>query len=275
MKTKLPSVYEYNNFRKYLSDYQSARQAYDPGFSKSALSRILGLPNTRSFFTDVLKGKKVSSAFIERFVRVLELTKDEAQFFRILVMFNQAESAEERELYFDQLISLNKTPKRIIEKNIYAYYKNWYNSVIRALLHIYDFSDNYPELAKKVFPEISVRQTKEAIVLMEKLGLITKNQSGFYKPTQRSITTENYVKDELIKQYQLSSLEMARQSLIKSSSLPQTISTNVISVSDGAYKRIEKKIEKFRSEIRSLVHKDEKPATRVYQMDIALFPNSK
>jgi uncharacterized protein (TIGR02147 family) len=275
MKTKLPSVYEYNNFRKYLSDFQSARQANDHGFSKSSLSRILGLPNTRSFFTDVLKGKKVSSAFIERFVRVLELTKDEAQFFRVLVMFNQAESAEERELYFDQLISLNKTPKRIIEKNIYAYYKNWYNSVIRALLHIYDFSDNYAELAKKVFPEISVRQTKEAIVLMEKLGLIAKNPIGFYKPTQRSITTENYVKDELIKQYQLSSLEMAKQSLVKSTSMPQTISTNVISVSDGAYKRIEKKIEKFRSEIRSLVHKDEKPATRVYQMDIALFPNSK
>jgi len=116
MKTKLPSVYEYNNFRKYLSDYQNARQAHDPGFSKSALSRILGLPNTRSFFTDVLKGKKVSGAFIERFIKVLELTKDEARFFRVLIMFNQAESAEERELYFDQLISLNKTPKRVMEK---------------------------------------------------------------------------------------------------------------------------------------------------------------
>ena len=275
MKTKLPSVYEYNNFRKYLSDYQNARQAHDPGFSKSSLSRILGLPNTRSFFTDVLKGKKVSSAFIERFVRVLELTKDEARFFRVLIMFNQAESAEERELYFDQLISLNKTPKRVMEKNIYSYYKNWYNGVIRALLHIYDFSDNYSDLARKIYPEISVRQVKEAIVLLEKLGLIAKNQRGFYKPTERSITTPNYVKDELIKQYQLSCLEMAKQSLVKSTSMPQTISTNVISVSDGAYKRIEKKIEKFRSEIRSLVHKDEKPATRVYQLDIALFPNSK
>ena len=275
MKTKLPVVYEYNNFRKYLSDFQSARQAYDPSFSKSSLSRILGLPNTRSFFTDVLKGKKVSGVFIERFVRVLELTKDEARFFRVLVMFNQAESVEERELYFDQLISLNRTPKRVMEKNTYSYYKNWYNGVIRALLHIYDFEDTYSELARKVFPSISVKQAKEAITLLQKLKLIAKNSNGFYKPTEKSLTTPNFVNDELVKQFQISCLEMAKQSLVKSGSKPQTISTNIIGVSDEAYKRIEKKIEKFRSEIRSLVHKDEKPATRVYQMDIALFPNSR
>jgi uncharacterized protein (TIGR02147 family) len=68
---------------------------------------------------------------------------------------------------------------------------------------------------------------------------------------------------------------MVKQSLVKTASGPQTISTNVISISNTAYKRIEKKIEKFRSEIRSLVHKDEKPAESVYQLDIALFPNSK
>jgi uncharacterized protein (TIGR02147 family) len=162
-----------------------------------------------------------------------------------------------------------------MEKNIYSYYKNWYNGVIRALLYMYDFSDNYSDLAKTVFPRISINQAKEAIDLLQKLNLIAKNPKGFYKPTEQSITTPDYVKDELVKQYQLSCLEMAKQSLIKSGPLPQTITTNIISVSDEAYKRIEKKIEKFRSEIRSLVHKDDKPATRVYQMDIALFPNSK
>jgi uncharacterized protein (TIGR02147 family) len=274
MKTILPRIYEYNNFRKFLSDYQCARNTADPSFTKSAVSKMVGLPNTRSFFFDVLKGKRLSGAFIERFAKVLELTKDEAQFFRVLVMFNQAESPEERELYFDQLISLNRTPKRVIGKDVYSFYKNWYVSVIRALLDIYDFKNDYHDLAKKVFPEISVKQAKESIVLLQKLELIAKNKDGFYKPTEQSITTPDYVKDELIKQYQLSCFEMVKQSLVKTASGPQTISTNVISISDEAYKRIEKKIEKFRSEIRSLVHKDEKPARRVYQLDMALIPNS-
>jgi uncharacterized protein (TIGR02147 family) len=275
MKTIQVTIFDYNNFRKFLADYQDARQAVEKGFSKSECSRLLGLPNTRSYFNDVLSGKKVSSAFIERFIKVLSLSKEEAQFFRVLVLFNQAESADERELYFDQLISLNRTPKRILGANIFAYYKYWYNSVIRALLSIYDFKNDFESLSKKVFPPITPKQAKQSICLLLDLNLIMKNENGFLKPTEKSITTPEYVRDELIKQYQLSCLEMAKNSLIKNASGPQSISTNVISISDQGYKRLEKKIEKFRSEIRSLVHKDEHPARKVYQLDVMLFPNSK
>jgi uncharacterized protein (TIGR02147 family) len=190
-------------------------------------------------------------------------------------MFNQTENPQEREIYLDQLISFNRTPKRIVDKHIYAYYKNWYNSVVRALLHIYDFKDNYSDLAQRVYPPITSKQAKEAIKLLSRLNLIVEDTNGFLKPTERSITTPEYVQNELVKQYQLSCLEIAKYSIIKKTSMPQSISTNIISVSDEAYKRIEKKIEKFRSEIRSLVHKDEMPAQRVYQLDILLFPNSK
>jgi uncharacterized protein (TIGR02147 family) len=275
MKPKQVNIFDYNDFRKFLADYQEARQASEKGFSKSECSRLLGLPNTRSYFSDVLSGKKVTSAFTERFIKLLDLSKEEAQFFRVLVMFNQAQTPDERELYFDQLVSLNRTPKRVLDKKVFTYYNNWYNSVIRALLHMHDFSDDYSGLAKKVFPAITPKQAKEAIVLLRDLKLIEKNSAGHYKPTEKSITTPEYVKDELVKQYQISCLEIARNSLVQNSSMPQTISTNVISVSDQAYKRIQKKIEKFRSEIRSMVHKDEYPASKVYQLDVLLFPNSK
>jgi uncharacterized protein (TIGR02147 family) len=270
-----PNIFDYNNYRKFLAEYQDARVAEDKSFTKSNFSRLLGLPNTRSFVTDVIAGKNITSAFIERFTSVLGLTRDEAQFFRVLVLFNQAQSSEERELYFDQLISLNRTPKRVLDESVYSYYKNWYNSVIRALLHIYDFHGDYSELAKKVFPAITPTQAKASIKLLDKLGLIIKNSSGVFKPTDKSIATPDGVRDELIKNYQLSCLDMAKNSLIKNSDMSQSISTNVLSISDEGYKRIEKKIKKFRSEIRSIVHKDEKPADRVYQMNISLFPNSR
>ena len=275
MKTKKPIIYDYNNFRQYLADCQKARQAVEKRFTKSAVSKLLGLPNTRSYFTDVLKGRKVSNAFIDRFIKIFELTKDEAQYFRVLVLFNQAENPEERELYFDQLISLNRTPKRVLDKSVFIYYKNWYNSAIRALLHIYDFKDNYSELSRKLNPAITTKQAKESIVLLKKLNLIAQNSQGFYKPIDKSIIAPDFAKDEFLKQYQLSCLEMARHSLIKNTSAPQLISTNMISISSHAYKRIENKIGKFRSEIRSLVHKDEHPAEKVYQMNIVLFPASK
>lgn len=275
MKTKTPNIYEYNDFRKYLADYQKARQAQDKSFTKSLFSQLMQLPNTRSYFIDVLKGKKVTPTFTERFINVLQLNNDEAQFFRVLVKFNQAENLSEREIYFEQLISLNKTPKKIIDKNTYAYYKNWYNSAIRALLYIYDFDNNYIQLAKRVFPPITTKQAKESITLLKKLQLIAKDGNGYYKPTDKSITTSDYIRNEIILQYQLKCLELAKSAIVKNKKQKQLITTNTISISEKGLNLIEKKIQKFRSEIRSLVHKDENRADKVYQLDILMFPNSK
>jgi hypothetical protein len=37
------------------------------------VSKLHGLPNTRSYFGDVVKGKKVSPVFIDRFIRLLKV----------------------------------------------------------------------------------------------------------------------------------------------------------------------------------------------------------
>jgi len=275
MKPSLPNIFEYNDFRKYLDDYQKSRYAFDKTFSRSSVCKSVGLPNTRSFLTSIIRGQKITKTFVDRFIRLLELGSDEAKFFSVLVKFNQADDVGERELYFDQLIALNRTPKMIMAKNSYAYYKKWYNSSVRAVLSIYDFKGNYKKLANMVFPPITEKNAKETVALLLKLKLIEKNSDGFYKPTAKSIATAPYVHDEIIKQYQMQCLDLAKSALVKNHSQPQDMSTNVIFVSHEGYKRIQEKIHSFRSEIRAIAHKDEKPADRVYQLDILFFPNSR
>jgi uncharacterized protein (TIGR02147 family) len=275
MDTKLPNIFEYNNFRKYLEDYQKNRYSFDNTFSITSICRSLGLPNSRSYFHAVLTGRKVTKTFTDRFIKLLELNKEEALFFNVLVKFNQAEDAEERELYFDQLISLNKTPKMIIARNSYEYYKKWYNSAVRSILNIYDFNGrNFKKLSQMVLPSITEKNARDSIKLLKKLNLIKKNENGFYKPTNKSISSDPNIQDEIIKQYQLKCLDSAKNVLIKNRTQPQDISTNVLNISEEGYERIKKKLESFRSEIRAIVHKDEKPPDRVYQLDVLLFPNS-
>jgi uncharacterized protein (TIGR02147 family) len=274
MENKLPNIFEYNDFRKFLIDYQTARQKQDKEFTKSELTRRMNLPNTRSYFTDVLKGKRVTPTFIERFIDVFALDQHEAQYFRALIKFNQEENPHERELYFEQLISLNRTPKRVLNQNALVYYSKWYNSAIRALLNIYDFSDDYTALAKKLFPPISVKEAKEAIGLLIELELISKNEHGFYKPTEKSIKSEDFLKDAIAEHFQMKCIDLAKQSFTHSSQFPKNMTVNTISISENGYKRIEKNIEKFRSEIRAIVHKDENPADRVYQLNLLLYPIS-
>ena len=170
-KEKILNIFAYSDFRKYLVDYQKARQEIDKQFNKSEFARLLQLPNTRSYLIDIFNGKRVTGTFIERFISVLELDKDESKYFRILVSFNQAESIDEREMFFEQLIALNKTPKKVLEPALFSYYTKWHTSVIRALLDIIDFKDEYGVLAKKVIPAITIAEAKESVALLKALGL--------------------------------------------------------------------------------------------------------
>jgi uncharacterized protein (TIGR02147 family) len=276
MKHKLPVIYEYNDFRRFIADFHKAKHEQDPTYTKSLMSKLLGLPNSRSYLTHVLAGKKVSDTFVERFIRLFAFNRSEADFFRVLVKFNQAENPNERELYFEQLIALNKTPKKYLYETSFRYYKNWYNAAIRALLNVFDFDGSqFSSLAKKLSPPISVPQAKQAIGLLMTLGLIEKNGQGFYKPTSRSISTEEFVRNEALQLFQIQSLDVAKYAILHDLQQSKLLSTNTISISKYGCRRIEKLIDRFRAQVRSLVHKDENNAETVYQIDVLFFPMMK
>ena len=276
MKHEIPSIYEYNDFRKFIADYYKIRHEQDSSYTKTLMSRCLGLPNSRSYISHVLKGKKVSDTFIERFIRLFEFNHDSADFFRVLVKFNQADTPNERELFFEQLIALNKTPKKIIYDSSYRYYKDWYNAAVRALLNVYDFDGrNFSRLARKLVPRITTRQASDAFRLLMKLHLIEKNVRGFYKPVTVSICTEEFIRNEAIRQFQTQSLELAKSALWQESRELKVFTTNTISVSRRGSERIEKCIDRFRAQVRSLVHKDEDPPETIYQLDVLFYPMMK
>ncbi|MDO5575554.1 MAG: TIGR02147 family protein [Fibrobacter sp.] len=274
-KKKLPSIFSYTDFRKFLHDYQKARHEIDKSFYKSEICWRMGLPNSRSYFNDVLKGKPVTTAYVDRFISVFELDPDESSYFRLLVKYNQTTNNDERELYFRQLISLNKIPKKVVDFRVYEFYRKWYHVAIRTLLDTYDFSDNYAELAKELIPQITVKQAKESIELLVSLGLISKNEDGFYKPTEKALATDDYVKDELIKQYQFQCIELAGKALFGNKKNIQDIYTNTISISKQGLQEILARLKSFKSEVCYIVNNDKNPADQVFQLNVQLFANSR
>jgi uncharacterized protein (TIGR02147 family) len=276
MKPQLPNIYDYNDFRKFIADFQEKAHRYDQSFTKSRLTRLIGLPNSRSFLSDVLRGKRISSTFIERFIKVFGFTNEEANFFRTLVRFNQCDNPDERELCFEQLISLNRTPKKIVYRKSFEYYKDWYNAALRALLNVYDFDGkNFQVLGKKLIPSVPAPKIKQAFGLLLSMGMIGKDKNGFFKPTDSSISTEDYIRDEILRQFQIKCLALADYGIVNDTGRPKVMAVNTISVSENGLKRIEKQIERFRSQVRSIVHKDEGKPEKVYQIDVLFFPMSK
>lgn len=267
-----PSIFAYKDFRLYLQDWWAFRHETEPGFSKSEASRRLGLPNTRSYFTDVLAGKKVTDLFVDRFCQMLDLPADESKFFRALVQFNQAESPEEREVAFDRLVALNRTPYRMVDPKSYQYYRHWWHGAVRAVLAIEDHKDDWAALASRVNPPITSRQAKEAVALMDELGFVERDERGFWKPAEASLSAGDNNRDELVLQMQMQQFDLARRAIMTTFAAPKDIATSTLSVSASAVETIRDRVDRFRSEVRAIANKDPEPADRVYSLCLAFFP---
>jgi uncharacterized protein (TIGR02147 family) len=275
MTNQLPDIFQYIDFKKYLEDYYSIKKVLDRKFTHLYICKRLGQKNAKSYFNNVVKGRiDITPTFVDRFIDLLELKSDEAKFFRALVNYNQTSSPNEKEFFFDQLVRLNKTPHQVIDKNAYAFFKDWHHSVIRALLDIVDFKDDYKSLTRRLFPPITLKEARDSIALLKKTGLIKQDERGFWKPSEKVIVTGDLIKDAMIKQFQMKYLDLAKYALADDSMTMNRNITMTISLSDKAFDRISDRIKQLKTEIRSLIHKDLLPSTRIYHLNLNFFPLS-
>lgn len=210
----MPVIFEYIDFKKYLQEYYTWKKSQDAAFSHSYICHRLGQANSKSYFNNILKGRAtISATFVDRFIELLELKPDEAKYFRALVSYNQTSSPHEKEFFFDQLVRLNSTPHAVVDKSAYEYYKEWHHTALRALLDIIDFKDDYKTLASTLYQPITLKQARDSIGLLKRTGMIERNGNGFWKPTNKVVVSGNYIKDALVKQFQIKCLEHGKSVL--------------------------------------------------------------
>ncbi|MEK7392035.1 MAG: TIGR02147 family protein [Fibrobacterota bacterium] len=266
------TIYEYADFRAFLSDWFAAEKRRRAKFSKAEVSRLLGLPNTRNYFSDLLGGKELSDTFLERLIALLAVPRDEAKYFRALVNFQQATTPEAREEALDRLVSLNRSPRVILKDERMEYFRHWWHGAVRALLDTSDFGDEPERIAKALVPSITPGQARDSLALLHKLDLIRRTRDKFWKPTDQAISSPEGLRDELLIELQLQQLDLVRKSLLRKKAPKRMIATNVVSVSADGFRHLLERMEKARSEVRSIVHKDTLPAERVCQVVLALVP---
>ncbi len=223
----------------------------------------------------MLHGRVLSPGYIDRFIDVYELDASEAMYFRTLVNFNQSASVSERELLFDQLIALNKTPKKELNQNHLDFYREWYHSVVRSMLEVFDVKDDASVLALHIRPKVSLTKIRKSMELLKKLGLIRKSKEGVWRPSDKAISGAGLFKDEMVLQYQSQKLTQGVQAHFAKTDRTKMLATVTGSFSEEMLEKVREKALKFQSEIRSMIHKDTRKATVTYQINLQLFPHVK
>lgn len=252
------NIFQYLDYRVFLRDWHQQRKKTHRSFSLRAFSKAAGFQSP-NFFKLVMDGDRglTEDSFV-KFVKGLELNKQESEFFYNLVFFTQASSVEKKDYYYKKLLQSRKFNElKPIEKDHYEFYATWYHPIVRELITACDFDGSPEWLAQKIYPRITIEQTKKSLVLLESLGFIKKNGDGQWRQENPIISTGPESKSHTLMKYHQNLLSLNRQLLEHVPSDQRDVSALTLGIRKERIPQLKKKIQEFRQEILKLVCNDD------------------
>jgi uncharacterized protein (TIGR02147 family) len=268
-------VFSYIDYRLFLKDYYEEQKKISRFFSYRYFAQKAGI-NSPNFLKQVIESKRnLTTLTIDKFITALKLSEKEAQFFRHLVLFNQAKSVQEKQEHYAVLLSMMHTVK---EQKLTAlqheYYNHWFVPVIRELVSLHDFKGDFKKLAAAITPPISVREAHFAVKLLKNLGMIEQMPDGAYKQTATAIVSDSSVARMAVRSFNREMLRKAEMALDSSPVEERQIYGVTVGVSKECYHVLAAEMAAFRDRVVAIVNRDTS-SNRVYQMHLQLFPLSR
>ncbi|MBF0106522.1 MAG: TIGR02147 family protein [Deltaproteobacteria bacterium] len=267
-----PVIFEYTDYRKFLRDLYEYKKETTPFFSYRYFSKMAGFTSP-NYFKLIMDGdRNLSGGAINKFIKALKLNIKEARFFRLLVMMNQADTAEERDFYTRQILKgrVYKTLKPLTQAQ-YDYYSNWYLIPMRELVGRSDFKIDPKWIARQFTPELSEAQVKDGIKTLLKLGLVEETANGSLTQTDFAITTGEDVASQAVVNYHRHMIQMGAEALDRFEAKDRDISSLTMGVGRETFKKIKAMVHEFRKEIIAVV-KEDKNIDDIVQVNFQVFP---
>jgi uncharacterized protein (TIGR02147 family) len=270
----MKAVFEFIDYRKYLSYYYDERKRNSRNFSYRFFANKLGV-NSPSFLKSVIEGKRnLTRPVVEKFCGALDLSPKEAVYFRHLVFFNQARTALEKQEHYASLRSLvGGVKESVLNADQYDYFANWYFPVVRELVCLYNFGDDYKKLAEALDPPILPSEAKKAVQQLVRLKLVERMPEGIYRQTNTAVTADSAVTSLAVRSFMKGMLDHSKDALDRFSKNERHISGLTMGISPATYAVLAEEVEAFKDRVKAIVARDDS-SSRVYQMNLSLFPVS-
>lgn len=270
----MPPLFTYLDYRAYLRDLFEEFKKSRSFFSFRYAAAKTGID--ASNLAKILAGKRhLSRRAVPAFAKLAEWTRKETEFFDLLIRFSRARSDKATREIFDRLSALQEPGGIRLAADQLEFYSRWQHTALFALLDCHPFhGKNHAELAQRLNPPLSVREIKESLHLLERLGLVKPDAEGRLVPSPRVITSGEKWHAMAIQQFQLETLELAGQALTRLPRDQRDISTLTFSINRkdlGAAREITRE---YRQAMMKLAEASA-PADQVFQLNIQFFPLSR
>jgi uncharacterized protein (TIGR02147 family) len=270
----MKNLFEFIDYRQFLLYYYKMKKAESRHFSFRFFAQKAGI-NSSSFLKHIIDGRRnLTPVACEKFCKALGLNEKETIYFRHLVLFNQSETAAEKQEHYAVLRSLTGNVRETVLKAAqYDYFAKWYMPVVRELVCAKDFKDDFSALGRSILPPIGAVQARQAVRLLEKLGMIRRCKNGRFEQTTAAVSADDSVTTLSQKEYVAAMMRHAGDAVHAFDKKQRHTSTVTIGISKLTYEVLAAEIEAFKDRMKRIVSQDSS-FSRVYQFNVALFPVS-
>ncbi len=265
------NIFEYIDYRLYLKDYFELQKKNNPAFSHRYFMQKAGYKSVGLYSGIVNGSTNLSFKFIPKFAYAIKLNKHEQEYLKLLVLYDNADTAELKEERLNTIQAF--IPKQHVWLKTYQkrYYKNWYTAAIREALCIVNIDENYEDMARFIRPTITRDEVEESIDILHHLGLIERDDDGFWKACDSVILAGGDVGKKVIQDYQASMIRMSEKALYAIPKEKRNITSRTFGLSVVKYQEFIEEIQKLYRAMSDGVETDS-DETCVYQFNLQFFP---
>lgn len=267
-------VFEYLDYREFLTDFYAHQKANSYGFSYRTFAKAAGCKSVNHPHLVITGRRNLTSAMAVRFAHVCDLSQEETAYFGDLVAYTQAKSPSEKQHFYSRLSK--HAPFRKVHRLTEAqatYFSEWYIPATRELAAREDFRTDPQWIASELEPSISVAQAKKALKTLLELGLIVIDEHGTARRSEALVSSGGPLGHHLAMFHREMS-QRAQEAIDLITREEREISSVTVCVSRKRLLELKQQVREFRQHLLATAERDDTPECVVH-INLQLFPLSK
>ncbi len=264
-----PSIFNYDDPRRFLLDWLVTRQSGDPTFSMRKWAREMDI--SHALLVMLLQGKRIIKLkHVPTFARNVQLDHREKNYFQALVELENVRSIEEESLARLRLRELNPTANvRTREVDEFEMISGWIHFALLALCDLESFDGSLAFFEACLKTKASVNEIRAAVARLESLQLLGRFPDGRYFATQTEVTTKNDHGRAAVKKYHSEISQLAARAVLEQDVTEREFQSMAVSVHRDQIPEVKKMLRKFRSELVEFL--SARKGTEVYNVNLQFF----
>ncbi|TNE99782.1 MAG: TIGR02147 family protein [Deltaproteobacteria bacterium] len=267
-----PNVFEYTDFKDFISDMLSFLKK-EEGLSLREISSRAGVsPANLSMISNGSRSPKVKTLL--SIARALNLSSRERGYLELL--HDMKNSSDENASSSFKKLEMNKDYQRNspADHEAFKYLTNWYNVVIREMVHLKNFEPDPSWIQNKLISEVETKEIKEALRFLISNNFIHISKSKKEINLSKELNCTDGVYRLSLGQFHSLMLKKASDSIGEVEREKRLLLGHTVAISEDQMSQVFSILEEALEKIRGLEKKKQKN-DKVIHVELAAFPLTK